>query len=172
MIESRFVTASDHSELMIKYELPKENLYRLMLLLQLRKPWFYVYAAIIISFSLGLAQGMEENYPPFIAVALVAFILVVCPYLGARKIAKDPNLSAPVSVTFFESGISTKAKHANSTVEWTVIKKATERGRYIFIYLSRWNFWLIPEQQLTVPELASLKSILRQHLKNKARLSS
>ena len=102
-------------------------------------------------------------------IAVALFLYVLLPWVFILVGYRSTYLKNPVRHVLSPSGISTAIPPVHNYVEWSWAKMATENHRYILIMLKN-GFVMLPKNQLTTDEINSVRAIVKEKLKGKARL--
>jgi hypothetical protein len=99
------------------------------------------------------------------------FYFVAAPWAFILLAYRNTFLKNTVRYIFSNSGISTAVASASSFVEWSWAARAIENRHHILLFLKN-GFVLLPKNQMNQDEIASVRTVIRGHLKHKAALSS
>jgi hypothetical protein len=163
--------APDQCEsLAIKVLYEKSDLYSASLLNAMRHPLFWIAPFAIGSIVYQSLSTHEYGWIIALAVGLVSFSLI--PYSAARASVKMPGVLAPITYILSVDGVTAQFENGRNTAAWSLVKGASETGKYIFIQMQRGTFHLMPKRQMTNDQVMLLRQMLREHVSAKVRLSN
>jgi hypothetical protein len=159
----------------IRFQLSKSDVYWALVQNNFRLAWVFALIVALILLQPLIASPESTIDRNFISnvipsVALVVFLFLALPYIGARNTMKSPTFRGPLEYTFSDAGILSKGMHASSQSDWPLIKRVSESSRFVFVRTVQNHFHIIPKAQVSAADLATLKSILRTCVKGKVKL--
>jgi hypothetical protein len=117
-------------------------------------------------------RGDGDMSQVYISLAITLFVIGLMPWIQAVVSMRNPMLRSPIHHTFSPQGISSKLQSATIALDWVLVRRARETGRYIVIWGKSGGPMLIPKRQVGTGEMATLRNIIQSNLKTRARLSN
>jgi len=112
---------------------------------------------------------LQTGTGPYTVVWWPLFMAGLLPWLVIKK---SPLRKNQIHYVLSDSGISTVSKPTSQFAEWSWVLRASENRRCLSITFKPNSFILIPKDQVSSEQLVAVRTMLRDHLNNKARLWS
>lgn len=114
--------------------------------------------AIIVLITVVPNPNLVANTRPLLILfAIWVCLLVVNPYLGARRqFAKQPYLREPLTQIFTVETISSSSASTSSQVKWNIVQNVRETSRLFLLYYATNQALIVPKRFFSTPEQMDL----------------
>ena len=161
----------------VNFRLRFADLFSVLLWLGLRKYWVLTIGlpvvAVCYPFTVKDAVS-REGVPVVLAIlgGLWAVNTWLLPFLGTLAVMKNPNFQGEIHYSFSDGGIDTAAAHSSSHMDWEMVTKVSETGRFIAMVFSTDNvLHPLPKASITPEDLVTLRALIKEHVTRKTRHS-
>jgi hypothetical protein len=101
--------------------------------------------AIVVCGTAYISIASDDLSQAYITALVVLFVFVLLPWIQAAVSMRNPMMQSPICHTFSASGITSTFQGGHIGLEWQLVKKARETGRYISIWGKQGVPMLVPK---------------------------
>lgn len=129
-----------------------------------------ILSILIAVLCFSMAARAWERMDFFYTAVYAGFGLVVLSYLpvhlylrSKQQIKKSEVLQNALHYIVDEEGIHTSQKEAAADLPWDAVYRIVSTGKYVFLYSSRINAYIIPRKQIE-QEYKTIRQLASEHL--------
>lgn len=130
---------------------------------------YVIYGFVALAALAGMvAGGVAESWPFFLPILLLfvyifAYNYVFLPRRVRRLFEQNKELGAPVEHEITPEGLITTNQYGNSNRPWSLFRKWKESKDLLMLYITDFQFILLPRRFFTDEQFAALHAYLDQN---------